>query len=124
MGRRGPKTLDEKYRRGHRISIYLCPSEYQELAKRLGLGEILGQPVLSRRLSRYIRDLAFDRHPPVVPEINRQAWVSLAKLAGNLNQISHAINAGNIIQTTTGIIELLVQIRGEITTLRGDLIGR
>lgn len=123
MGRRGPKPLAEKYRRGHRISIYLCFSEYQELTQRLGHGAILDQPVLSRRLSRYIRELAFDRHPPVVPEINRQAWANLARLAGNINQISHAINAGNIIQANAGVIELLVQIRGEIATLRRDLIG-
>lgn len=42
----------------------------------------------------WLRRTALGRPPRMVPELNRQAWLELARLAGNLNQLAQAVNQG------------------------------
>ena len=75
---------------------------------------------------RHMQRGAFLRHvwqgstPMVIPELNRSAWLSLAKLIGNLNQYQHAINAGMAQAYPVGILERLTAI---IIQLRNELVG-
>lgn len=74
------------------------------------------------RPSAFIRQAALGRRiSPPAPEINREAWASLGKLAGNLNQILHHLNAGF---DTSMNADLLKTIRAEVQALRQSLLGR
>jgi hypothetical protein len=44
--------------------------------------------------SRILSDVITQR--PVVPELNRQAWVELSRAASNLNQIAHHLNISGV----------------------------
>ena len=43
--------------------------------------------------------------PAQIPEVNREAYLELAKMGGNLNQIAHHLNAG----IATGVDEAFVR---------------
>lgn len=77
--RRGPIPLPAAERRVHCVSVRLHAGELAIVDARRG------------RLQRgeYLRVAALDRlPPPPPPEINRQAWADLGRLASNLNQIA------------------------------------
>lgn len=57
---------------------------------------------------------------PPVPEVNRQAWAELARLAGNLNQAMKAFHEGRLRGVDPAVLEeLFAQVHG----LRRALIG-
>ena len=56
---------------------------------------------------------------PLVPEINRQAYAELARLAANLNQMARAAHAGQIV-SVSGLLEILQQ---QVRLLRKELLG-
>ncbi len=76
----------------------------------------------SLRPSAFIRQAALGQPiPSPIPELNREAWASLGKLAGNLNQILHHLNSG----LATGVDEALIKaLYTEVQGLRADLLGR
>ncbi|ABF09713.1 plasmid mobilization protein [Cupriavidus metallidurans] len=55
-----------------------------------------------------------------IPEINRAAWASLARVCANLNQYQAAINAG---QATGYPAQFLEELRGQVQMLRRAVIG-
>ncbi|HEX4959740.1 MAG TPA: mobilization protein [Thermoanaerobaculia bacterium] len=73
-------------RRRRQVKIYL---ETEELALLQGRAAECGVSV-----SAYLRQAALKDLPPQVPEINRTAFASLARINSNLNQFMAAINAG------------------------------
>lgn len=56
---------------------------------------------------------------PLVPEINRQAYAELARLAANLNQMARTAHAGQIV-SASGLLEILQQ---QVRLLRKELLG-
>jgi hypothetical protein len=105
--RRGPSPLDPTEKRTHSISTRLNDIE-------LALLDARRQPMRMQR-GEYLRAAALHRLPPTIPEINREAWVDLARAAANLNQIAHRLNAGDAI--------LSADIRVMLEAFRRDLIG-
>lgn len=86
--RYGPEPLPAGEARGHCVSVRLNSAELALLdAKRAGAMMQRGE---------FLRAAALHKIPKsrVVPELNRTAWAELARLAGNLNQAQHHINAG------------------------------
>ena len=81
-------------------------------AKAAQVGLPLAQWLRSAALSRVILR-------PLVPEVNRQAYAELARLAANLNQIARAVHAGHSI-TASGLLEAVQQ---QIHLLRKELLG-
>ena len=56
----------------------------------------------------FVRQAALNKvvSPPVqIPEVNREAYLELAKMGGNLNQIAHHLNSG----VATGVDEAFVR---------------
>lgn len=56
---------------------------------------------------------------PLVPEINRQAYAELTRLAANLNQMARAAHAGQIV-SASGLLEILQR---QVRLLRKELLG-
>ena len=69
-----------------------------------------------RQRGAYLRDrwLALPI-PPIVPEVNRQAWQALARSAANLNQLAAAYHRGDIPELSV--------IRQELAAFRAALLG-
>ena len=105
--RYGPAPLPPEKVRGRRVSVYLSDAERELLtdrAQEVGL-----------RLPVYIRDAALDRLPPMIPALNQEAWVSLSRAAGNLNQIARAVRGGEAAQAS--------EVRAALNEFRAALIG-
>lgn len=83
--RHGPTPRPVEELRTERLSVYFTLAEYVDLAELAGATDLTGQ-TRTRRIGRYVRDQALHRTPPTVPEINRQAWLELARSASNLSQ--------------------------------------
>lgn len=68
----------------------------------------------------YIRRAALSAPPRVVPKINRDAWVELARLSANLNQFVRHLNSGSAQIPDDFDFE---ELRRAVDALRADLIG-
>lgn len=120
--RRGPTPKPLTELRNHRISIYLTDEELIALVAQAFPGEDVDpkKKGLRQALARYMRDATFDRIPPQIPAINREAWIELSRLAGNFNGYLVAIKQGH----AQGMLpDLIVGIRDQVQVLRRELIG-
>lgn len=105
--RRGP-TPDPGNKRNKRVSVYFSDTEYEKLISITG-----DQKLVSEHLRN--SGLRNKSYRVVIPEMNRQAYSSLARSSANLNQIAKSINIGE-----TPEIE---EIRDALKALRLSLIG-
>jgi hypothetical protein len=71
-------------------------------------------------LGAWFRRVALEKSPVAVPAINREAWAKLGKLAGNLNQLTAAVNAGRVSKIKAKELD---ELRGQVMALRSELRG-
>ena len=118
----GPDPLPPEQRRHQSIGVYLTDAERQQLEALAIPGGTSGLSDLGirRRLAAHLRAAGLGNAPPQIPEINREASRSLARVAGNLNQYLAAINRG---QATGYPPEVLEALRDQVKTLGRNLIG-
>jgi len=95
------------------IGVRVNKLEWEELQKK---GKIMGMSP-----AQWLRTASLQRRLPQapVPEINRQTYANLMRLAVNLNQIARAVNAGQ----SNAPINLLLEIRREVNKLQHQIIG-
>lgn len=105
--RRGPPPFKTEQLRGQRLSVFMTPAERSEIEKRAA--------AIHLRPAAYLREAALSRLPPVIPELNKTAWVELSRIGGNLNQIAHQLNAGDSLP--------IAEIQQALGELRRALIG-
>lgn len=69
----------------------------------------------------WMRHAALSRMPlrPLVPELNRQAYAELARLAGNLNQLIRAAHEGRVNVPPS----LLAELYAAVQAFRLELLG-
>ena len=84
----GAPALPDEQRRRHTVSTRFNPAELKELDR-------LSTSVGLRR-GEYLRLTAFKSLPPTIPELNKEAWLELARAASNLNQIAYQLNRKGI----------------------------
>jgi hypothetical protein len=85
--RNGPAPLPRELKRVHQKSACFTDEELRQL-------KILSAAV-GMTCGEFLRAAAFDNvpsPPPIVPEINREAYRTLANAASNLNQIAFVMN--------------------------------
>lgn len=103
-----------------KLTIRLTSGEHEKLrdlahAARLQLAEFVRSAALGREITAA---------PPSVPELNREAYAELARLASNLNQISHNLHLGLHSQGRDAeLFDLLTRISMSTRALRASLIG-
>ena len=113
-GKRGPAPKPDEEKRNVRVSVYMAPAELAALdAKRGGMerSEWLRRAGLGKRLA------------PAIPAVNREAWVELARVAGNLNQLVRSMNAAGQIRDAD-LVGVLAELNAQVSRLRGDLVGQ
>ena len=97
------------------IMVRLTDDEYEtlfEIAKERGIAE-------------YLRATGLNEKPKlktILPEINTEAWIELARTAGNLNQLAHHANEGQVVSTQ--LKPVLNKLYKEIIILREALQGK
>lgn len=115
---RGPEKLPPDILRSNCISTRLSDAELADLdSKRQALNMARGE---------YLRCAALDVLPRSIPELNREAWIELARSASNLNQIAHKLavlfNFDGGEEALDGL-ELAKLAKGELAIFRQALIG-
>ena len=90
-GRGGRPKAEEAEARKRTIGVRVNAAEIDALQRK---ADSVGLP-----LSQWLRMVALSRHVPrpLVPEVNREAYAELAKLAANLNQLTRAANEGRAV---------------------------
>ena len=112
--RHGPKPKPAAEQRRHSVSCRLTNAELVHLDARRGQ--------VSR--GEWMRLAALDKPPRTVPEINKVAWADLARVAGNLNQITRAINEGRLpTKDVPRAGKAVMDVRAHLDAVRGLLIG-
>ena len=94
----GPDPLPPDQLRSKRLSVYVTDAELAELQHRAAL--------VHMRTPAYLRECALNKLPPVVPEINKEAWLTLSKAAANLNQLSKKMNVVGMVESSLIMREL------------------
>lgn len=105
--KRGRKPVLNEDLRKNRVGCRLTDAEAAHVDRLRG------------RVSRgeWVRRAALGRPPRIVPELNREAWLALARAAANLNQISHHLIVNNSEELP------LDEIRAMLDAFRLGLIG-
>ena len=87
-GRSGRPRVPQGEVRKRTIGVRVNAAELDALQRK---ADSLGLP-----LAQWLRKVALSRFVPrpLVPEVNREAYAELAKLAGNLNQLARASHEG------------------------------
>ena len=113
-GRGGRPKGDPAAVRASTIGVRVSPAEYEALRTRAAeMGMTPAQWLREAALSRCLPS-------PPVPAINRQEYAALARLAGNINQLSKAYAWGQPVSLNS---ELLGEVLAELARLRLALIG-
>lgn len=106
-----PKASPETIR--HTVGVRLNAAEWAVIGRK---ADALGiRPTTWMRLAALSRQLP----PQRVPEINREVYAELARLAGNINQLARAANAGRVVVP----LQLLKAVQDKLTHLRLELLG-
>lgn len=98
--------------RTHTVSVRLNAAELAEL-------DVARERVKMQR-GEYLRSASSGVLPPTIPQINREAWASLARVAGNLNQYQAQINGGHAHGHAPDVIQDLAE---QVQKLRSQLLG-
>jgi hypothetical protein len=99
--RHGPEPVGDP--RNHCVSTRLNAAELIQLDRQRG----------QMARGEYLRVAALDVLPPMIPAINQEAWVQLSRAAGNLNQLSRALNKNNNVSHDE-IIQALKEFRAAL----------
>ncbi len=118
--KRGPgrPALGAEARRGHMIAVKVMPAERALLEERAAAAGL--------DVGVYVRAMGLGRRVVgVVPEVNRGAWIELARTTANVNQIAAHLNGGGRFDErgTPRVAQALDAVRGELGRLRAVLIG-
>ncbi len=102
--RHGPALLPAGEKRNHCVSSWHNPAELAQLDSQRG------------KLARgeYLRCAALDKLPPTIPELNQVAWVELARVASNLNQLAKACNIDTVDKSWASIEKSLKELRSAL----------
>ena len=110
--KRGPKPLALADKRMHSVSVRLNSAELADLDSVRAL--------VRMQRGEYLRSASRGVLPPTIPQINREAWTNLARVAANLNQDQQAINAGTVHGHPPELIQALAEL---VQKLRDELLG-
>ena len=110
--KRGPKPLALADKRMHSVSVRLNSAELADLDS--------ARALVRMQRGEYLRSASRGVLPPTIPQINREAWASLSRVAANLNQYQAQINAGGVHGHPPEVIQALVEL---VQKLRAELLG-
>ena len=100
--------------RSDTIGVRVTPAEHAALrSKAESLGTTPADWLRQAGLSRRLPSLP-------VPAINREHYAELARLSGNLNQLTRLANSGQAVSVADGLLQRVI---AEVSQLRRALLG-
>jgi hypothetical protein len=112
--RHGPTPKPVAEQRRHAVSCRLTDAEIARL------DELRGEVTRGE----WLRLAAMAKPPRIVPTVNKVAWADLARAAGNLNQITRAINEGRLlVNEVPSVGQVVMDVRAQLDAVRRHLIG-
>lgn len=113
--RHGPAPKPQAEQRRHSVSCRLTDAEIARL------DDLRGE--VSR--GEWLRLAAMAKPPRIVPTVNKVAWADLSRAAGNLNQITRAINEGKLpVKDVPSVGKAVMDVRAHLDAVRRLLIGQ
>lgn len=106
--RRGPEPLGADEKRDHCVSVRLNADELSRLD--------LARASTKMQRGEYLRAAALHKLPPTLPALNRTAYIELARVGANINQIAKRLNADQLASVD------MPQVRAELHALRLALL--
>lgn len=104
--KRGRKSLPDEDKRTHVVSVRVNGGELSIIDSRRG----------GMQRGTWLRHAAFQSDAvKSVPELNRQAYIELARAAANLNQLSHRANADQVVD--------IADLSEKLSSFRMALLG-
>jgi hypothetical protein len=104
--KRGRKSLPKEDKRTHLVSVRVNGTELSIIDARRG----------GMQRGTWVRHAAFQSEAvKSVPELNRQAYIELARAAANLNQLSHRANADQVVD--------IADLSEKLSSFRMALLG-
>lgn len=110
MKKTGPKPKPQSELRLYQVNCRLTADEIRLVDSRRG--------GLSR--AAWLRIAALKKPPRIIPQINREAWSHLAKVAGGLTYLVEVAKIGG---RPSFDVSMLADLRQAIAALRRQLIG-
>lgn len=111
----GRPALPANQKRKNRVRVHFSELEMQHLTRIAGSDGIVEGGIPS-----YIRMQALGRKIHSNPRINQEAWIELARVAANLNQIARRCNLAELGGAVPPEIE---EIQEALAALRRKLLG-
>lgn len=108
----GPKPLALADKREYCVSVRLNSAELADLDS--------ARALVKMQRGEYLRSASRGVLPPTIPQINRESWANLSRVAANLNQYQQAINAGTVHGHAPEVIHSLAEL---VQKLRAELLG-
>ena len=108
---RGRPAVAPERQRKHAVTCRLTDAERDHVDAARG-GVTRGE---------YIRRAALAAPPRVVPEINREAWLDLARASANLNQLMANLNRNGA--GASEAARVVTDVRDQVARLRLQLVG-
>lgn len=113
----GRPALPASQKRKNRVRVHFSDLEMKYLIRMAGDGGIV-----EGGIPDFIRQQALGRKIHTIPTINHEAWVSLARVGANLNQIAHRLHL--VEAGAEGIVAPdILEIREALEQLRLQLLG-
>ena len=109
---RGPIRAPLSQKRLHCVSMRLTLDELSLLDSKRG----------ELQRGEWLRCALLDRLPPIIPELNKQAWLQLSRAASNLNQVAAHMNAFQP-AARFEIVQNIDEIRKILAGFRNALLG-
>lgn len=106
--KRGRTPLEQSDKRTHCVSVRLNQAELDLINSKRG----------KMRLGEWLRCAAFDKLPPIIPEVNIKKWGELATASNNINQIAKHLNKNNSVDNS-----LISHIKKTLNEFRTALLG-
>lgn len=105
MAKLGRKKIPLAEKRRHGVTCRLNDGELKLCDARRG----------EYTRGEWMRMGALTKLPPVIPTLNREAWIQLSHAASNLNQLSRSLNCGDAVDA--------IAIRRTLGEFRLSLLG-
>lgn len=109
----GPGLRPDRDRRRQVFSVSANRGEEAEIRRRAQKAEL--------DAATYLRNAGLGASFTIVPQVNREQWIELARTTSNLNQIARALNEGRL---GVDAKEVLVEVRKELRAVRSGLLGK
>ena len=118
--RRGRRPLPADRVREFALTVHLSADELSAALRVAGLSAATSTPLARRRLAEFVRQLLSNSTSAIPAPLNLAAWIELARVCSNLNQLSKSSNQGRVVGVSAKELDV---VRASVEHVRNLLVG-